>query len=314
MRYMANIMVTGAMGKIGRAIVERLKEKEHTVYGVDTMFSAMADDEHFHYTSCEVTDEDIIAGIMSEKRIDTVIHIANTVDNDLSENIGDAELKTSKLTDKFIYTAADKAQVKNFILTSTTLIYGVQKGRDPVRETAPEKGNSAYAELKMTSEKMMLKAFKKSDTVAVIARLAPIYTPDFMDNLREHVFDRRNNCAYMYGDGNYSFSFCSIFNYVDFVVGIVNIPKGRYEGIYNICDKERLTAKEIIEFGEEAFRLGTPDIRKPPLFVSFNKTLGKNDYRFFDPESALANWSYDNTKAQNISTFRWNLKNTLARA
>lgn len=310
---MANVLVTGAMGKIGRAVVEKLKEKEHDVYGVDTMFNSMADDEHFHYTSCEVTDEDVIADIMTDKHIDTVVHIANTVDNDLDENIGDAELKTSKLTDKFIYSAADKAQVKNFVLTSSTQIYGIQKGRDPIRETAPEKGSSLYAEMKMNSEKMMLKAFKKSSTVPVIARLAPIYTPDFTDNLREHVFDRKNNCAYIYGDGNYAFSFCSIYNYVDFILGIVNIPKGRYEGVYNICDKDRLTAKQILDFGEEIFRLGAPEARTAPLFVSYNKNKGKNDYRFFDPDAALANWSYDNTKARNISTFRWNLKNTIAR-
>ncbi len=313
LRYMANVMLTGAMGRIGRAVTERLLEKGHNVFAVDSMFNTLADDDNFHYTSCEITDEREITAVISNNAIDTVIHIACTVDNDFSETIGDAELKAAKTCDKFIYAAADKAGVKNFILTSTTQIYGVQKGRDPIRETASEKGTTAYAELKMNSEKIMLKAFKKSTTVPVIARLAPIYTPEFTDNLREHVFDRKSNCAYIYGEGNYSFSFCSIYNYIEFIMGIVNIPQGRYEGVYNICDKDKLTAKQILDFGEESFRLGTPEVRTPPRSVIYNKLKGRNDYRYFDPEAALANWSYDNTKAQRISTFRWNLSNTAAR-
>jgi len=311
---MANVMVTGAMGRIGREVTDRLIEKGHNVFAVDTMFSSRGDDERFHYTMCEITDEETITKVISENAIDTVIHIACTVDNDLGETVSDTELKTSKQSDKFIYTAAHTAGVKNFILTSTTQIYGIQKGRDPIRETASEKGTSIYAEMKLNSEKMMLKAFKKSSTVPVIARLAPIYTPEFTDNLLEHVIDRKNNCSYIYGEGNYSFSFCSIYNYIEFIIGIVNIPKCRYEGIYNICDKDKVTAKEILHFGEESLRLGTPDVRTPPRMVSYNKSKGRNDYRYFDPDAALANWSYDNTKAQRISTFRWNLTNTAVHA
>ena len=45
--------------------------------------------------------------------------------------------------------------------------------------------------------------------------------------------------------------------------------------------------------------------------MSFNKSKGRNDYKYFDPEAALANWTYDTTKAQRISTFRWDLKKTM---
>ena len=102
-----------------------------------------------------------------------------------------------------------------------------------------------------------------------------------------------------------------MFNYVDFIVGIVNIPSGRYEGLYNICDKENITAKQLLDFGNESFRIGTPEVRTPPRVVSFNKSRGRNDYKYFDPEAALANWTYDTTKAQRISTFRWDLQKTM---
>ena len=77
------------------------------------------------------------------------MHLANSVDNDIDPYVTDAEMKKSKICDKFIYAAANKAEVRSFILLSTTAIYGVQKGREPIRETAPEKGNSNYADLKI---------------------------------------------------------------------------------------------------------------------------------------------------------------------
>lgn len=307
---MANVLVTGARGKIGREIVKKLLSKKHQVFAVDTQFSPRADDEYFHYTSCDMSEESVITDLLMNKKIDTVVYISFTADNDLEDTIGDAEIRASKAVDKYLYAAAAKAGVKNFILTSTTCIYGIQKGRDPIRETASEKGYTYYSDLKMASEKMLLKAFKKADSVPVIARLAPIYTPNFMENMRDHIFDRRTNTAYIYGDGHYFFSFCSVFNYVDFVSGIVNIPSGRYEGLYNICDKEKISAKELFEYGEENFDIGTPEVRNPPRSVSYNKAKSRAEYRYFDPDAALANWVYDTTKAQRISTFRWNPKNT----
>ena len=99
------------------------------------------------------------------------MHLANSVDNDIDPYVTDAEMKKSKICDKFIYAAANKAEVRSFILLSTTAIYGVQKGREPIRETAPEKGNSNYADLKMTSEKIMQKEFKKSETIPLLPQV-----------------------------------------------------------------------------------------------------------------------------------------------
>ena len=308
---MANVLITGASGSMGLALTELLLRKKHRVFAVDVRKNDFdGTDQNYSFVQCEITDANTVTDIINSNHIDTVVHLACTVDNDLDPIVTDTEIKQSKAVDKYLYAAAERADVKNFVLTSTTHIYGLQKGREPIRETTPEKGASNYVDMKLASEKAITKAFKKADTVPVIARVSPIYTAEFTENLREHVYDKKEDVAYIFKDGEYGYSFCCMYNYIDFISGIIDIPSGRYEGVYNVCDSRQTTAKEILDFEREHHRIGAVIQRNPPGAVSFNKGKGKSDYRYFDPAASFGNWNIDNTKAKRISTFRWNLSNT----
>ena len=235
-------------------------------------------------------------------------------------------MKKSKIWDKFIYEAAVKADVKNFILLSTTQVYGQQKGREPIRETTSEKGSSNYVDMKLLSEKMLNKAVKKSDMVPVIARVAPIYTSEYTQNLRDKVYDSKDDVGYIYNDGLYGFSFCCLYNLLDFIKGIIAIPSGRYgermlkilvvedeeliRRIANISDTEIITAKDILDYEREHRRIGAVIQRSPGVGISFNKAKAKTDYRYFDPSTTFNNWRIDNTKSKRIAPMRWTLANT----
>ena len=190
------------------------------------------------------------------------------------------------------------------------MVYGLQKGREPIRETTAEKGNTNYADMKMLSEKLMQKEFKKGDTIPVIMRIAPVYTSEYTQNLLDRVYDPKDDVAFIFNEGDYGFKFCCVFNLVDFINGIIAGPQGRYEGIYNVCDTRQTTAKEIIDHEREHKRIGAVVQRSPNMGLSISKSKAKTDYRYFDPSNTFMNWNYDNTKAQRISPFRWNLGNT----
>ncbi len=307
----ASILVTGASGMIGLYLTSSLLHKKHRVYGIDNRKNDyIGTDPNYTFVQCDITDKDTITSVIESNKIDVVVHLANSVDNDIDPYVTDAELKRSKACDKFIYAAAAKAGVRSFILLSTTAVYGIQKGREPIRETAPEKGNSNYADMKLTSEKIMQKEFKKADTVEVIARVAPIYDAEYTQNLRDRVFDAKENVAYIFKDGEYGFSFCCVFNLIDFINGIINVPTGRYEGIYNISDSRQTTAKEIIDYEKEHHRIGAVIQKTPGMGLSINKGKMKTDYRYFDPSITFNNWNIDNTRAKRIAPFRWTLSNT----
>lgn len=309
---MATVLVTGASGMIGMYLTSSLLQKKHRVFAVDSRpneFVGTSPD--YTFTQCDITDKGVIENILQTQRIDTLVHLACSVDNDIDSLITDDVLKTSKVTDKYLYEAAVKAGVTNILLLSTTQVYGMQKGREPIRETLDEKGGTYYADMKLYSEKMLIKAVKKADTIHVIARVAPVYTAEYTQNLKDRVYDAKEDVAYIIREGENGFSFCCVFNLVDFINAIVAVPNSRYEGVYNIADSKIISSKEILDYEREHHRIGAVIQKAPPVnLVPLSKARAKSDYRYFDISMALANWNIDNTKAQRISTFRWNLKNT----
>lgn len=308
---MSNVLITGASGMIGLYLTSSLLHKGHKVIATDSKSNEfVGTNPNYQFTQCDITDKGTITSLIENNNIDVVVHLANSVDNDLDSYITDNEIKRSKICDKFIYSAADKAGVKIFILLSTTSVYGFQKGREPIREDVVEKGGTNYADLKLTSEKIMIKEFKKSSIIPVIARVAPIYSAEYTQNLRDRVYDSKEDVGYIFNDGNYGFSFCCVFNLIDFLNGIIAIPSGRFEGIYNVADKEITLAKDIIAYEQAHHRINAVVNKNQGFSFGINKSKMKTDYRYFDPSATFSNWCIDITKAKRIATFRWNLKNT----
>lgn len=309
---MATVLITGASGMIGMYLTSALLQKKHKVFAIDSKPNEfVGTNPDYSFVQCDITDKSTIENLLKSQRIDTMVHLACSVDNDIDSLITDDVMKTSKTADKFIYDAAVSANVVSIVLLSTTDVYGMQKGREPIRETTAEKGSSYYADLKLTSEKFLQKAVKKTNVVPVIARVAPVYTAEYTQNLRDRVYDAKEDVAYIIREGENSFSFCCVFNLIDFISAIVNVPSVKYDGVFNIADTRMISSKEILDYEREHHRIGAV-IQKQPVvsLVPLSKARAKSDYRYFDISMALANWYVDNVKAQRISTFRWSLKNT----
>lgn len=315
---MKTILITGASGMIGTAVAETLLEKGNTVIGTDSKPNKLDGTPNFRFFEANIEDKNAVSAILSENHIDVLVHLACTVDNDFPAVISSTEERISAAVDKYLYKAAVDAGVGDIILVSTHQVYAQQKTREPIRETADEKPATAYAKMKYDSEKMLSKVIGKSTSAkGVIARVCPIYTKDFPDNLRAKIYDPKDGCSFIYGYGDYGYSFCCLYNLVDFIVGIVNVGSGiNYQGVYNVCDSKPIAAKDIVEFLRQYHKLGAviqrnygADSVKAVVAFGF-KGGAKTDYRYNDISVACSNISYDNTKAQRISAFRWKLSNT----
>ncbi|MDE7301937.1 MAG: NAD(P)-dependent oxidoreductase [Oscillospiraceae bacterium] len=314
---MKTVLITGASGLMGSELALALLEKGFNVVGVDNTPGAGTDNPNYTFVQAAVDNKDAVIRAMNENNIDALVHLACTVDNDLPNVITSAHEKQSAAVDKYLYKSAIAAGASDVILVSTHQVYASQKSREPIRETADEKPTTAYGKMKYESEKAMAKEIKKASSAkGVIARVCPIYTKDYAPNLHARIFDPKDSCSYIYGYGDYGFSFCCLFNLVDFIIGILTVSGGiNYQGVYNVCDSKPILAKEIVEFERQYHKLGAviqrnygSDAVKSAL--AFGSKNAKIDYRYNDLSTVCSNISYDNTKAQRISTFRWKLSNT----
>jgi UDP-glucose 4-epimerase len=312
---MRNVLITGVSGLIGTEVANTLLNKGFTVVGTDTRPPSIA---HPAFTFMQASPDDKAAfvGVFGKANCDALVHLACTCDNDLPPLITKDEIKLSANCDKFIYDLAVKERYKDIMLLSTHMVYAVQKTREPIRESSDVKPTHMYGELKSDSEKALSKAVNKSNTNATIMRMPQMYTKTFLDNLHSKLWDPKDNCFFIYGYGEYGFSFCCLYNLCDFILGILAGANGlaNYMGVYNICDTKPILAKDMLEFLKANSKVGAVVQRNygtdaVKAAMAFAGKTSKSDYRYNDIGIICSNISYDNTKAQRIAPFRWKLTN-----
>lgn len=313
---MKTVIITGVGGMIGNAVAELLLQKNFRVIGTDTTPQKIKNENYTH-VQCSISEKEKLSKIISGSKPFSLIHLACTVDNDFPDILTPDHERESAAADRYIYKAAEAAGAESIMMISTYQIYAPQKTREPIREDAPEKPVTLYSKMKYESERALVAALKKNTrSKGVIMRVCPVYTKDFHENLKAKIFDPRENCAFVYGYGDYGYTFTCVFNIVDFVYGILTCDSSiNVQGIYNICDTKPITAKEIVEMLRSCHKIGAVVSRNYGADAVkssglFGPKTWKNEYRYNDLSIACSNISYDNTKAQRISTFRWKLSNT----
>lgn len=311
---MKTIFVTGAAGMIGSAVCEMLLKKGFKVIATDNKVLKLYD-HNFSFVECEINDKEQITSAMRDANV--LMHLGCTVDNDLAPILGSEDEKLSASVDKFIYKTAVQYEFSDIIMLSTHQVYSIPKTREPVRESFETKPISTYGKMKLDSENALAAAIKKKNVNAVIIRPCPIYTKSFVENLVSKVRDPKDGSYFVYGYGDYGYSFCCLYNLIDLIGGImVNESGGKYAGIYNAADTKPIMAKEIIEFLKAEFDVGVVQSRNyssdsiKNQFTLFTSRPIKTEYRFSDPSIACSNISYDNTQARRFANFRWKLSNT----
>lgn len=319
---MNTVLVTGGCGLIGDHVCSGLLKKENNVIAVDSKKSNYNEGKA-NYTFIEASPEDdkTYEEIFAKNHIDILINLACTVDNDFGAVITEKEMNISRRFDEFIYKLAFDSEIKKIISISTSQVYKVVDSREPLREDDALKPVSNYAVMKLESEKAFAREIQgHKDSICCICRVAPIYTKDYYENLIVKITDPKDNTNFVYGTGQYGFQFCCLHNLVEFILCFVkHADEPKYTGIYNVSDKNLVTASDIITFMKTNHRLG-PVLQKSSVKLSgisnIIRRVSKNkeekeNYRYLDMSTFLYNSMLDNNKALKLmSSFRWDIHNT----
>ena len=161
------VMVTGAAGFIGRALVERFRELGSEVRGVD-----LIETDHDWHLVADITAPGDWQG--HAEGCDLVIHTAAVVGMYSSH---EGYWETNVVAPRHVMDAAIAAGAKRFVHLSSIVVFGFDfEGQ--VDERTPVRPNGVhYVDTKIASEQVVLEAHAEGEIPCTIIRPGDVYGP-----------------------------------------------------------------------------------------------------------------------------------------
>ena len=179
------ILVTGAAGFIGSAIVKSLNQKGFKTITIDDLSTGYRENVPagtiFIEGNCG--DENVISKL-NEYEVTSIIHFAGQSSGEVSFQNPIADQKSNTTSTLLLLKYARKKGIKKFIYASSMSVYG-DHIRLPVHEESLTKPKSFYAVGKLASEDY-LRLFSGEDLQTVALRLFNVYGPgQNLSNLKQ---------------------------------------------------------------------------------------------------------------------------------
>ena len=174
-------LVTGGNGFIGSNAAKILTEQGHKVVVIDNLSSDAHDEFHYtdgveYYKYC-VTDYVMCADVFEKFRPDYVLHFAaeariqNCVDDPTKA------YETNLIGTLNMLSLCKKYEVKRFVLSTTSAIYGLKNDQLPQHEEMPPDCLNAYSLSKLAAEQACKMYSNLYDLSTVCLRYFNVYGP-----------------------------------------------------------------------------------------------------------------------------------------
>ena len=248
------VLVTGGNGLIGRAVINKLIEKNISVRSMDLVKSDINDIEHFVGSILDINNVN-----QAVRGCDAVIHLA--------AKLGVKRTETHRLETLNLNIQGTVNNIEKVIFSSSSEVYGDQNV-ELISENCPRNPKSIYGVTKLAAEEYLLAYYYYYDLDYSILRYFNVYGPG---QVAEFVLPRfikalmDDKQPVVYGDGSQIRSFCYVDDIARGTVLALLSEKSDSE-IFNIGnDKEMVTildaAKKVIEISGKQIL---------PKFISFN--------------------------------------------
>jgi UDP-glucose 4-epimerase len=165
------VLVTGGAGYIGSHTVHALVDAGERTVVLDNLSTGFdwAVPQGVALVVGETGDEQMVAHIIREHKVDAIIHFAASivVPDSVTDPLG--YYKNNTVNSRALMASAVKSGVRNFIFSSTAAVYG-NPARIPVTEDTPTEPISPYGWSKLMTEIMLRDAGDAHDLRHVILR------------------------------------------------------------------------------------------------------------------------------------------------
>jgi len=249
------VLVTGATGFVGSEILKKLESENFEVYGTSKTGKI---DSLPDIIKADVTNFESLKNL-SENFYDAIIHSAG-----LAHQFGNIEKESFEKVNvdgtKNVAELAVKVKAKQFILISSTAVYGYHKNAvDEFTECRPD---TDYAKSKLEAEKICVEICERNNIKLTIFRLAPVLGEKGIGNVPRLIRAIDKKRFIWIGDGK-------------------NKKSLIYVGdIANACFKILKSKKD----GTEIFNLSSPPVEMRELVKTISGALNKKVPEFSIPE------------------------------
>jgi UDP-glucuronate decarboxylase len=267
------ILVTGACGNIGAALVNRLiTNKNYFVIAVDNLSTGNINNlpanncDNFKFIKCDVNEYDDISPIMTLHSFDYVFHYAAVVG--VARTLTNPILVLKDIDGfKNILTLSKNTGVKRVLYSSSSEVYGEPVEFPQHEDTTPLNSRLTYAVVKNVGESF-LKAYQKEFGLDyTIFRFFNTYGPNQTTDFVMPRFVKaalENKDITVYGDGQQMRTFCYIDDNTDATINILHEESFKNQ-IVNIGNDTEISildlAKTIIRITGSKSKI----INLPPL-------------------------------------------------
>ncbi len=253
-----NVLVTGANGFVGRALVERLiMEPDLKVVAAVRRESAPVPDGARRFVFGDLAPDTDWRAALSD--IDTVVHLAARV-HVLNESIPNPLEEFRRVNTAGTANLARQARdagVRRFVLVSSAKVFG-ETGT--FTENDPPRPTDGYGISKWEAEQQLAAICEGTAMESVIIRPPLVYGPRVRANFAALVGAVRRGIPLPLGAVENRRSMVALDNLVDFIVASIRSPAAAGQ-TFNVSDGEDLSSPELVR--KIARALG----RAPRLFA-----------------------------------------------
>lgn len=171
----SSILVTGAAGLVGGAVVRRLASDGHAVVATDARMATPPGGVRFETT--DLSDRPAVAALLQRHAVDVIIHCGAISGPMVAADDPHRVMATNVSGTLNLAEAARKTGVGRFVALSSVAVYGNQTSLDSVSEAAPLNATDVYGASKIAME-AVLRAYRYDlGLPAFVLRLASVYGP-----------------------------------------------------------------------------------------------------------------------------------------
>lgn len=301
---MKSILVTGANGFIGKALLKTLCQEGFQVRAAVRSEKAMENLANCQKELRLQTLTLINTGELSDKTdwqlalegIDSVIHCAARAHilKENEKNPLEAFRQINCLATDNLAKQASKAKVQRFIFLSSIGVLGSHSKDQPFSEKSPPGFDSHYGQAKWEAEQLLGKYSEQMEMV--IIRPPLVYGRGVKGNFETLTKVINKNLPLPLGSINNRRQFIGIDNLVDFIITCLKHPAAANE-VFVIADKETVSTSEFIKSIAFAMQKKQFLIKIPPAVLDLGlKIIGKSKIAL----QLLSNLEINTYKAREI--------------